>query len=42
MSDELTELPNIGRVLARKLRQAGIASYEDLIDLSSVEAYLRI
>ena len=40
--DELTKLPNIGKVLARKLRQAGIASYDDLIDLGSVEAYLRV
>ena len=42
MVNELIELANIGKVLARKLRQAGIATYEDLIDLGSVEAYLRI
>ena len=42
MVDELTRLPNIGKVLARKLHQAGITSYDDLIDLGSVEAYLRI
>jgi DNA transformation protein len=42
MADDLTRLPNIGQVLAKKLRQAGIASYDDLIDLGSVEVYLRI
>ena len=42
MTDELTSLPNIGQVLAQKLYQAGIASYDDLADLGSVEAYLRI
>jgi len=42
MVDELTRLPNIGKVLARKLHQAGITSYDDLIDLGSVEAYLRV
>jgi len=42
MVDELTSLPNIGPVLAQKLRQAGIESYGDLADLGSVEAYLRI
>jgi DNA transformation protein len=42
MTDELTQLPNIGQVLAQKLRRAGIASYDDLVDLGSVEAYLRI
>jgi DNA transformation protein len=42
MVDELTRLPNVGRVLARKLRQVGITSYDDLVDLGSVEAYLRV
>ena len=42
MIDELTRLPNVGPVLAQKLRQAGIESYEDLADLGSIEAYLRI
>ena len=42
MEDELTALPNIGEVLAQKLRQAGIATRDDLVDLGSVEAYLRI
>jgi DNA transformation protein len=40
--DELTRLPNIGTVLAQKLRQAGITSNDDLIDLGSVEVYLRV
>lgn len=38
----LTALPNIGTVLAEKLYQAGITSYEDLADLGSIEAYLKI
>ena len=45
MTDELTELTdlsNIGPVLAQKLHRAGIDSYEDLADLGSVEAYLKI
>ena len=42
MTDDLMQLPNIGKVLAQKLRQAGIASYDDLVDLGSVEAHLRI
>jgi DNA transformation protein len=42
MEDELIALPNIGKVLAQKLRQAGIASLDDLTDLGSVEAYLRV
>jgi DNA transformation protein len=42
MVDDLSALPNIGRVLAEKLRRAGIATYDNLVDLGSVEAYLRI
>ena len=38
----LTLLPNIGTVLADKLYRAGITCYDDLADLGSVEAYLRI
>ena len=41
MTDDLTALPNIGTILARKLRQAGIESYEDLAELGSIEAYMR-
>jgi DNA transformation protein len=45
MQDELAALaalPNIGTVLAEKLYRAGITSYDDLADLGSVEAYLKI
>ena len=38
----LTDLPNIGTVVARKLEAAGIASPEDLKALGSVEALRRI
>jgi DNA transformation protein len=40
--DALAMLPNIGTVLAEKLVQAGITNYDDLADLGSVEAYLKI
>lgn len=40
--DDLTKLPNIGPTLAAKLREAGIASYDDLVRLGSVGAMLRI
>jgi DNA transformation protein len=40
--DDLTTLPNIGPVLAVKLRESGIASYDDLAKLGSVDAMLRI
>ena len=45
MKPELTgliALPNIGKVLAEKLFQAGITSYDDLIALGSVEVYFKI
>jgi DNA transformation protein len=42
VADDLNALPNIGPVLAEKLRRAEIATYDDLVDLGSVEAYLRI
>ena len=38
----LTDLPNIGMVVARKLEAAGIATPEDLKALGSVEALRRI
>ena len=41
MSD-LTELANIGPVLAEKLAQIGIQNYEGLAALGSIEAVLRI
>jgi len=40
--DDLTALPNIGPVLAVKLRESGITSYDDLAKLGSVGAMLRI
>lgn len=40
--DDLTTLPNIGPTLAAKLRDAGIASYDDLAELGSVSAMVRI
>jgi DNA transformation protein len=38
----LETLPNIGAVLAGRLRQAGIASAEDLVALGDAEAFRRI
>ena len=40
--DDLTELPNIGPVLARRLADVGISSRDDLAAMGSVEAVLRI
>jgi DNA transformation protein len=40
--EDLTKLPNIGEVLAKKLHNVGVHSYDDLIDIGSVEATLRI
>ena len=39
---ELTELPNIGPVLAENLRRVGVASAEDLRTAGACEAWLRI
>ena len=39
---ELTELPNIGPVLAENLRWVGVASAEDLRTVGACEAWLRI
>ena len=39
---DLTTLPNIGDKLADELRRAGITSAEQLVELGSVEAALRI
>ena len=41
MSD-LTDMPNVGRVLASNLREAGIESPEELIQIGSREAFSRI
>jgi DNA transformation protein len=40
--DDLRQLPNIGLTLARKLQDIGIESYDDLADVGSIEAVLRI
>ena len=39
---ELTELPNIGAVLADNLRRIGIATAEELRSAGACEAWLRI
>jgi len=41
-TDELTSLPNIGAVVAGKLRAAGVTTPEQLRELGSVEAALRL
>jgi DNA transformation protein len=41
-TDELTNLPNIGAVVAEKLRAAGVTTAEQLKALGSVEAALRL
>jgi len=40
--DNLSALPNIGVTLASELEKAGIASYDELVDVGSVEATLRV
>ena len=40
--DDLSKLPNIGKVLADKLHGIGINSYDDLVVVGSIEAVLRI
>ena len=39
---ELSKLPNIGKVLEGQLNDAGIETVDDLIDIGSKEAWLRI
>ena len=39
---KLSKLPNIGKVLEKQLNYAGIKTDEDLIDLGSKEAWLKI
>jgi DNA transformation protein len=39
---DLTKLPNIGKVLATKLQAIGVTSHEDLVELGSIEAVLKI
>ena len=40
--ENLAELPNIGVVLAEKLKDVGVTSYGELANLGSVEAVLKI
>lgn len=40
--EDLASLPNIGEVLAKKLRGIGITGYDDLASMGSIEAVLRI
>lgn len=39
---KLSKLPNIGKVLEKQLNDVGINTDEDLIDLGSKEAWLKI
>ena len=39
---ELSKLPNIGKALEKQLNDVGINTVDDLIDLGSKEAWLRI
>jgi DNA transformation protein len=41
-STTLTELPNIGKVVAEKLIQAGITSPHELLAIGSEQAFIRI
>ena len=41
-TETLTNLPNVGDVLAEKLAVVGITKYEDLVSLGSVETMLKI
>ena len=40
--ETLSNLPNIGDVLAEKLAVAGVTGYDDLVSLGSVETMLKI
>ena len=42
MPNKLTELPNIGPILAGKLNQVEIHTYDDLADLGSLETFALI
>ena len=39
---ELSKLPNIGKVLEKQLNDVGIGTVDDLINIGSKEAWLRI
>ena len=40
--EELSEMPNIGLILEKKLTDIGIETPKELIDLGSKEAFIRI
>jgi DNA transformation protein len=40
--NKLTELLNIGPILAGRLNQVGIHTYDDLADLGSLEPFARV
>lgn len=40
--EDLIQLPNIGPVLAQKLRDIGVTNHAELVAMGSVEAVLRI
>jgi DNA transformation protein len=39
---DLTNLPNIGQILAEKLQRIGVSNHKQLADIGSVEAIIRI
>lgn len=39
---ELAKMPNIGKVLEEQLNQAGITTYEELKEIGSRQAWLKI
>ncbi len=39
---DLTKLPNIGPTLAEKLNQIGVTNFDDLVEMGSIEAVIRI
>ncbi len=41
-SQSLTQLPNIGKVVAEKLVQAGISTPDELITLGTEQAFIRL
>ena len=40
--EDLTKLPNIGPFLAEKLNQIGVYTFDNLAEMGSVEALMRI
>lgn len=40
--NQLTQLPNIGKVVAEKLIQAGITTPKELLEIGSEQAFIRI